>query len=313
MKKSIIVIIMITSMALLSGCSIIKDKGDDLEPESLEWNVSREYTLSATCNGLTPYGVAVDQNSVIICDMDDNCLREYDFYGNELGEIGQLGNGEGEFIRPTGVSYANGYIYIVDSGNNRIQIFDSKYEYQREIELDKLRDSIDTFYTDIEIRQDGSGIILTNSLIPEDARAYRFDTEGSVEKMSYIINGYASCDDNRIYCLNTYKLSENKSSYVANVRESILCEVSDNEVSDICKFPYKYGPTDFIIDGDDIYVLSCGWAELDHFKIDGSYIETIWKFDLLSPESFLARTPENGFVVTDENNKVVYFINHKSK
>ncbi len=87
-----------------------------------------------------------------------------------------------------------------------------------------------------------------------------------------------------------------------------MYELVNDEMRDVFKFPYKYGPTDFVVDGEDVYVLSCLWARLDHFKSDGSYIETIWKFDSLSPESCLTRTSQEGFIVTDRRNNAAYFL-----
>lgn len=299
----------------ISGCSQNekKDTGtDDDSPVSLEWIVSDNYTLLGTSRGITPFGIAALQDSVIICDIGNHCLREFDFNGNELRTIGQLGNGSGEFIRPTGLSYSNEAFYVVDSGNNRIQVLDRNLEYQREYVLDKLNGNTDTYYTDIAICKNDTGIVLTNSIVQEDATAHFVDSNGSVKKTSFVINGYASCEDDRMYCLNTFELFKSGTSYVADIKKSKLCEYVNDEVRDIFEFPSIYGPTDFIIDGDDIYVLSCVWAQLDHFKTDGSYIETIWEFEQLSPESFLESTPQGGFVVTDGQNKVVYFLGRKS-
>ena len=74
------------------------------------------------------------------------------------------------------------------------------------------------------------------------------------------------------------------------------------------ELPYKYGPADFIVEGNDLYVLSCAWARLDHFTLDGTYIETLFQFEeMLYPESRLARTA-NGFVVTDRIGEKTYFL-----
>ena len=34
-----------------------------------------------------------------------NCLREYDFLENEIRQVGQLGNGKGKSLRPSGLAY----------------------------------------------------------------------------------------------------------------------------------------------------------------------------------------------------------------
>ncbi|HUU57043.1 MAG TPA: hypothetical protein VMW93_06865, partial [bacterium] len=42
-----------------------------------------------------------------------------------LGKWGSQGSGNGQFYRPYGVAYAplSGYVYVADTGNDRIQYF----------------------------------------------------------------------------------------------------------------------------------------------------------------------------------------------
>lgn len=312
MKRVSLVILLTVLLLAFAGCSSRNEKNDDNSgPQEFKVFMAEGYTLSGKCSEITPFGAAVLENSVIICDMGDNCLREFDFQGNEIRKVGQLGNGNGEFLRPSGLTYCNERFYVVDSGNSRIQILDMNLEYQSEYALDESFESTaNMFYTDIAVCEDGVVTVLTNSVLKENARVYLSDSDGSVQKTPFILNGYTNCEKDRMYYTNTFELSENDSSYDASIQESGLYELVEDELRDIYKFPYKYGPTDFVVDGDDVYVLSCVWARLDHFKLDGSYIETIWKFDRLSPESCLARTPQEGFIVTDRQNNVAYFLNH---
>lgn len=315
MKRIFLVSLLTVLLLAFAGCSSRSEKAeDDSAPEGFELSIAEGYTLSGKCSGITPFGAAVLEDSVIICDMGDNCLREFDLQGNEIRKVGQSGNGNGEFLRPSGLAYCNERLYVVDSGNDRIQILDRNLAYQSEYALDKLDErAAGFFYTDIAVCENGIVTVLTNSVLKENARVYLSDSNGSVQKTSFILNGYTNCEKDRVYYANTFELSESDSSYDANIQESGLYELVDDELRNICKFPYKYGPTDFIVDGDDVYVLSCVWARLDHFKTDGTYIETIWKFDSLYPESCLARTLQEGFVVTDGQNNVAYFISRDSE
>lgn len=312
MKRVSLVILLTVSLLAFAGCSSRNEKHDDgSAPQSFELFIAEGYTLSGKCSEITPFGVAALENSVILCDMGDNCLREFDFQGNEIKKVGQLGNGNGEFIRPSGLTYCNERFYVVDSGNSRIQILDVNLVYQSEYALDKLDERAEGFsYMDIAVCENGVSAILTNSVLEQNARVYLSDSNCSVQKTPIILNGYANCEKDRMYFTNTFELFKNGPSYSGIIQESGLYEFVNDELRDVFKFPYKYGPTDFIINGDDVYVLSCVWARLDHFKTDGSYIETIWKFDSLSPESCLACTPQEGFIVTDRMNNVAYFLNH---
>ena len=47
-----------------------------------------------------------------------------------LGQFGSYGDGQGQFVQPTGVSVAaDGSVYVVDTGNDRMQRFTSGHVY----------------------------------------------------------------------------------------------------------------------------------------------------------------------------------------
>ncbi|MBK6391352.1 MAG: NHL repeat-containing protein [Saprospiraceae bacterium] len=79
----------------------------------------------------TPYGVAIDGNNLVITDY----FKHRIFYNNggKVMSFGQPGIGDGQFNGPSDVEIKNGLIYIVDSKNNRIQIFDTTGKYKRSI------------------------------------------------------------------------------------------------------------------------------------------------------------------------------------
>ena len=106
MKRIFLVILLTVSLLVFAGCSSRNEKyDDDSEPQEFGSFRAEGYTLSGKCSGITPFGAAALENSVIICDMGGNCLREYDFLENEIRQVGQLGNGKGKFLRPSGLAY----------------------------------------------------------------------------------------------------------------------------------------------------------------------------------------------------------------
>lgn len=314
MKKNLLVICLVSILFSLVGCSQRNNTNtDDSAPQDMDISSANGYFLSKRCDGIRPYGVITINDSVIISDMGENCLLEYDTQGNEIRRLGRLGNGNGEFIRPSGLTYCDERLYVVDTGNSRIQVFDMEYQYQTEYKLEEefSESASDMFYTDIAVGKDGIITVLSNSVVEEKARVYTSRSNGYVQKTPFVLNGYTCCEADKVYCINTFELFENGSSFDAVVNNSSMYEFADNELHELFKFPYKYGPTDFAVDGDDVYVLSCVWARLDHFKINGSYVETIWEFESLSPESYLARISQGGFVITDGQNNVAYFLSYE--
>lgn len=78
-----------------------------------------------------------------------------------------MGNASGEFVRPTGLAVWNDRLYVIDSGNSRVQILDENFHTIRSIELDQLSDSQNNYYMDISISDDET-LFLTNNCANEE-------------------------------------------------------------------------------------------------------------------------------------------------
>jgi len=86
----------------------------------------------------TPYGISASGNSLVITDYFKNRI-----YYNKSGKVmsfGKPGVGEGEFNGPTDIQMMNGMIYVSDSRNNRVQVFDEDGKFKQSIgEMDKIK------------------------------------------------------------------------------------------------------------------------------------------------------------------------------
>ncbi len=85
-----------------------------------------------------PAGLALDQSgSVYVVDSGNNRVQKFDSTGRYVGRWGSQGPGNGQFdfsaASPTyfpGITVdGSGFIFVADSGNNRIQRFDSSGKY----------------------------------------------------------------------------------------------------------------------------------------------------------------------------------------
>jgi DNA-binding beta-propeller fold protein YncE len=83
-----------------------------------------------------PYGVAVDSSgNVYVADTGNHLIQKFTPDTTDptdplkmvfLTKWGLFGEGDGEFNRPQGVAVdSNGNVYVVDTGNNRVQKFSS--------------------------------------------------------------------------------------------------------------------------------------------------------------------------------------------
>lgn len=72
-----------------------------------------------------PVGVALDQGRIFVADSDQGVVQVFDQEGHLLKTIGRPGDAIGEFNRPTHLTIWRNELYVTDTLNARIQIFDS--------------------------------------------------------------------------------------------------------------------------------------------------------------------------------------------
>jgi DNA-binding beta-propeller fold protein YncE len=72
-----------------------------------------------------PYGVIVlDDGSILVAEFGNSRLQRFSSDGRSLGLFGRSGAGQGELRYPWGVAVADGELFVLDSGNNRVQVVD---------------------------------------------------------------------------------------------------------------------------------------------------------------------------------------------
>jgi DNA-binding beta-propeller fold protein YncE len=72
-----------------------------------------------------PAGVTMGQDLLIyVANTGENSIAVFDPEGNLIFEYGNLGAGMGNFNRPTDLKLGKDKLFVVDSGNNRIQVFE---------------------------------------------------------------------------------------------------------------------------------------------------------------------------------------------
>ena len=73
---------------------------------------------------VNPEGVAVTDNVIAVSDYGSNQVKKYSLQGELLSVIGCYGNQNGQFSWPRGLAFNNNKVlYVVDSGNRRVQVF----------------------------------------------------------------------------------------------------------------------------------------------------------------------------------------------
>jgi DNA-binding beta-propeller fold protein YncE len=89
-----------------------------------------------------PMGIAIDAASghVYVCDSRRHMVLMLDEKGHILGHFGKRwgGKGPGDFKYPKRIVIAGDEIFVLDSGNSRLQILDLGGHYRREIKFPEL-------------------------------------------------------------------------------------------------------------------------------------------------------------------------------
>ena len=79
-------------------------------------------TLSKSLNG--PTALHIVDKHMYVSDFNGHCIVVYETSGQFVTKFGKLGNMEGEFSTPYCItSCGNGFIYVCDWSNDRVQIF----------------------------------------------------------------------------------------------------------------------------------------------------------------------------------------------
>ena len=79
-----------------------------------------------------PRGVTIHSNQVYICDGYNHRIQVFYLDLSFIGSIGSRGSGRGEFDRPFDVAFdTTGNRYVVEFGNNRVQVMDSSGQFIR--------------------------------------------------------------------------------------------------------------------------------------------------------------------------------------
>lgn len=70
-----------------------------------------------------PYGLTVlEDGGVIVAEFGNNRVQSFDRNGHSTGLFGTLGRGEGQVMYPWSVASTNDRVFVLDSGNNRVQV-----------------------------------------------------------------------------------------------------------------------------------------------------------------------------------------------
>src|SRR3989442_13209027 len=113
----IIIVITIIGLMVFLGCLSLPTNAQ---------NVLKTIGSSGSGNGQLddPKGVVVDtKGNLYVVDSGNNRIQEFDTNGKFIRTWCSFGTGEGQFNGPLGITldYAQGYVFLTDTGNERVE------------------------------------------------------------------------------------------------------------------------------------------------------------------------------------------------
>ena len=131
---------------------------------------------------------------MLISDKKTDCIFEVDYAGNILKEVGGTGSGEGEFISPSAITMCNEKIYVLDQGNNRIQVLDKELDYIEEIKLKNTQSTDPNYIPEVlSVNQESiyvTGVSLENPVVDKytDGKLKEMEDSFQVDWLSRTFN-----------------------------------------------------------------------------------------------------------------------------
>lgn len=246
----------------------------------------QEWTAEQT--GISkPLGILARESDLVVVDYDACCLVVLNYLGNAIKTIGAVGNGELEFLNPTGITEHNGDIYVLDDGNDRIQILTSDFRYKASKQLIRPTSSSDINFTDVAI--DAQGNIYLSRMDTSPARMYCYPNELAPGLMPSVIAenfaGFLCEKDGQVYAINYgsyYEQADKKSKEISTGITSgnnALFLADAKQLHKIIDLPPCFSPLDFIINSqDNIICIGETRAQLAAFSKDCKSMSVLKSF-----------------------------------
>lgn len=255
-------------------------------------------------------GIWVNEKGIVVSDRDGNKLVLLDKEGNVIKEVGKIGMGPLEFSSPTDIFYnkEDNCIYVLDAGNQRVQVLSTDLVYIKEISLKKLEETEPTNYLSIAADKDNIYVSF-NAVTKEKLRIYCVSQNGEVEKTQLIASGTFFQNNSKLYLAEGIAFEfipskENPEMFdtLGLSGQTYLYEIDGIETKKIADFPFMYTPSDVVVVQDDIYyVMSNLWNLMESFKLeDGKFVYQ----KTLTPQIPLDKKSNHGYMMSLFDNTI---------
>lgn len=246
-----------------------------------------------------PGGVLFDGKDLLVCDMGNHRVVRLSTDGDFVASYGELGSEPGNFVAPTAILLYENEIYVLDSGNMRIQVFDTEMNYDREIWFEGSPLPSDGKYNDMAIAGDGTIFVTADASYGEGTSLFYIEG-GELCVVPGGVSGYLAERDGVVYAADKYVFYRYEKGYGWKEGENWIYRVERNGLQKICELPYMYAPSDFVIGDDTVYTVSSVWGEMNRFSMEAEFLEAMFYIEeVQAHDLYLCMQNENTFYMTD--------------
>jgi len=289
------------------------DTGKSFEPITTKINKqTKDYEIKNLAEkGISRIsGIATLKNITYVLDDKNDTLTAFSETYDILKRIGKTGNNEGEFTKPTAITVdENESIYVVDSGNKRVERFDKDLNFIDSFSFKTNSDNPDFFFSHIAVDKNGR-IFLSGDTI-DNPGVNMIDTNGKQTLIKDYFSGAVTSYLGEVYAINFgnfYRTKDKRFGYENG--ENYLLKVEAKGLKIISELPYGLGTRSFILNKSKIFLECSLYDELMELDFKGKYHQSLTQFDHVDSQvnTAMALSENNKLLVSnkrDSNLKVV--------
>lgn len=258
-------------------------------------------------------GIAYYNNRIIVSDTENDRLVILGNDGRLLKVVGRSGNAQGEFIKPRGITVdKEGNILVVDSGNNRLEIFDSEGNYKDQLPINEFNTPFKAseYIRDVEIDDFGNIYISTYAYYGERQGIYVYNNKKLITHIKCNASGLLSKCNNEIFFIVDVELAKSSNERRLKAGKTYICKVTPDKLESIYKLNNSSSPKSICFYKNNYYILSKSMPSIDMFDSNYKYKETVFTIKWRNRDDYRAFTDMtvdndgNFYCIDDEKNLI---------
>ncbi len=250
-------------------------------------------------------------DTIYVCDTMNNCVVKLNKELQKLDSYGTLGMENGNFSKPMDITFSQGFFYVLDSGNNRIQKFSLNFEHVETYNLKPLLSEQGCGeYLSIVVNEQGVLYISVFSPDTEDAYVYCFKND-EWNRIGKNTVGYLCKGNKSVYFASMLEFFVQEKKTTLESGKNMLYEIDSERIKQIANFQEKYVPVALSYWNNSIYMISAGEATLNVYTFNSRTMETLLVMPEVSLFMYMSIDSKGNIYITDNENGNFYCVHKK--